>query len=85
MRSVLLAAFCTLSFPALAECQYRTVYNYVTGAYEDAPIACSREPMPDRTRIRAQSWRECPVHEETDPTTGRSYTVRVCKTDAFGS
>jgi hypothetical protein len=81
MRFALLTAFCALPLPALAECEYRTAFNYMTGRFEEAPISCTHQPAQaarSTAAFNAQSWRECPVHEEIDRVSGQPYRVRVC-------
>ena len=80
MRFALFAVLWILPLPALAECEYRMAFNLMTAAFEEVPVSCTREPVVDRTKLRAQSWRQCPVHEEVDAA-GRTYSVRVCDPD----
>jgi hypothetical protein len=75
-RLAFLAVLGSLPLPALAECEYRTAFNYVTAQFEEVPFSCSREPVV-APRTQAQGWRQCPVREKADAD-GRIWTVRVC-------
>jgi hypothetical protein len=77
MRFALLAVLGIVPFPALAECEYRTAFNYVTARFEEIPFSCTKKPVIAGPRDTAQGWRQCPVREEVDAE-GRTWTVRVC-------
>jgi hypothetical protein len=83
MRLALLAVLGILPLPALAECEYRTAFNYVTVRFEEVPFSCTKKPVIAGPRLQAQGWRRCPVRQEVD-SKGRPWTVRVCDQGSGG-